>query len=100
MDAEKAKNEAEKAKYEAEEAKQLAEKAKKGSMNYRHNLYKFHGAEEVSEDEKNKLNTTLPLSCDSCGTEFRHQDRLKDHMEKCNVCEITLPETECLTEHN
>ena len=98
-EAEKAKNEAEKAKYEAEEAKQLAEKAKKGSNKHKSKLSK-QGAEEASEDETSKSNTTLPLSCDSCGTEFMCQDRLKDHIEKCNVCEITLPETECLTEHN
>ena len=47
-----------------------------------------------------KLNETVPLSCDGCGIEFRNEENLKNHIENCNVCEVTLPSNECLTEYN
>ena len=97
LEAEKAKLEAEQAKLEGEETKALASRAKKEAKNV---AFSLHGAEEGNADDTGKLNETLPLSCDSCGIEFRNEENLKNHIENCNVCEVTLPSNECLTEHN
>ena len=62
---------AEHAHLEAEEAKDLASRAKKEAINV---AFSLPGAEEVNVYVTSQLNETLPLSCDSCGIEFRNKE--------------------------
>ena len=60
----------------------VAENTNKDDKKTKHNNLVEQEAEGATVNDANKLNDRVPLSYESCGTQFYQEGMLKDHIEK------------------